>query len=42
VTGREGSWVDRRGFVGDVAGLTLGAGLTGLDLDRLIPLLPPD
>ncbi|MGH3869004.1 MAG: helix-turn-helix domain-containing protein [Pseudonocardiaceae bacterium] len=41
VTGREGSWVDRRGFVGEVAGLTLGAaGLTGLDLDRLIALLP--
>ncbi|MGB6165397.1 MAG: helix-turn-helix domain-containing protein [Pseudonocardiaceae bacterium] len=38
--GREGSWVDRRGFVGEVAGLTLGAGLTGLDLDRLIALLP--
>ncbi|MGH3865158.1 MAG: helix-turn-helix domain-containing protein [Pseudonocardiaceae bacterium] len=39
-SGREGSWVDRRGFVGEVAGLTLGAGLTGLDLDRLIALLP--
>jgi len=30
------SWVDRRDCVGHVAGLTLGAGATGLDIDRLI------
>jgi transcriptional regulator with XRE-family HTH domain len=39
-TGRKGSWVDRRDFVQHVAGLTLVSGATGLDLDRLIALLP--
>ena len=34
------SWVDRRDFVQHVATLTLGAGLTGLDIDRLLALLP--
>ena len=38
--GRKGSWVDRRDFVGHVAGLTLGTGVTGLDIDRLTALLP--
>ncbi|HWR48392.1 MAG TPA: helix-turn-helix domain-containing protein [Pseudonocardiaceae bacterium] len=39
-TGRKGSWVDRRDFVQHVAGLTLGTGVTGLDIDRLTALLP--
>ncbi|MGH3838451.1 MAG: hypothetical protein ACRDSF_22570, partial [Pseudonocardiaceae bacterium] len=34
------SWVDRRDFVQHIAGLSLGAGLTGLDIDRLLALLP--
>ncbi|MGH3885266.1 MAG: helix-turn-helix domain-containing protein, partial [Pseudonocardiaceae bacterium] len=34
------SWVDRRDFVQHVGGLTLGAGVAGLDIDRLIALLP--
>ncbi|MDQ3762496.1 MAG: helix-turn-helix domain-containing protein [Actinomycetota bacterium] len=34
------SWVHRRDFVQHVAGLTLGAGMVGLDIDRLISLLP--
>lgn len=38
--GRKGSWVDRRDFVGHVAGLTLGTGVIGLDIDRLTALLP--
>ncbi|MBV9012818.1 MAG: helix-turn-helix transcriptional regulator, partial [Pseudonocardiales bacterium] len=37
----KGSWVERRDFVERVAGLTLGlSGVVGLDLDRLIALLP--
>jgi len=40
-TGRKGSWVDRRDFVEHVAGLALSAaGVAGLDIDRLIALLP--
>ncbi len=39
-TGRKGSWVDRRNFVEHVAGLTLVSAATGLDIDRLIALLP--
>ncbi|MGH3897777.1 MAG: helix-turn-helix domain-containing protein [Pseudonocardiaceae bacterium] len=34
------NWVDRRDFVQHIAGLTFGAGVAGLDLDRLIALLP--
>ncbi len=35
------SWVDRRDFVQHVAGLAVGAtGVAGLDIDRLIALLP--
>ncbi|MBV9448235.1 MAG: helix-turn-helix transcriptional regulator [Streptosporangiaceae bacterium] len=38
----KGSWVQRRNFVNHVAGLTLGlSGVVGLDIDRLIALLPP-
>jgi transcriptional regulator with XRE-family HTH domain len=41
-TGRKGSWVQRRDFVERVAGLALGlSGVVGLDLDRLIALMPP-
>jgi transcriptional regulator with XRE-family HTH domain len=39
-TEREGSWVERRGFVEHVTMLTVGLGVTGLDIDRLIALLP--
>jgi len=40
-TGRKGSWVDRRDFVGHVAALTLGAtSAAGLDIGRLTALLP--
>lgn len=39
-TGRKDSWVDRRDFVEYVAGLTLVSAATGLDIDRLIALLP--
>jgi transcriptional regulator with XRE-family HTH domain len=39
-SGQKGSWVERRDFVGHVAGLTLGAGATGLDINRLLSLLP--
>jgi len=39
-TGRKGSWVERRDFVEHVAGLTISAGVPGLDIDRLIALLP--
>jgi transcriptional regulator with XRE-family HTH domain len=34
------SWVDRRDFVQHAAGLTLGAGIAGLDIDRLLALFP--
>ncbi|MGH3831354.1 MAG: hypothetical protein ACRDRS_13060 [Pseudonocardiaceae bacterium] len=34
------SWVERRDFVQHVGALTLGAGAAGLDIDRLIALLP--
>lgn len=37
------SWVDRRDFGGHIAGMVLGiAGATGLDIDRLLALLPQD
>ncbi|MGH3722415.1 MAG: helix-turn-helix domain-containing protein [Pseudonocardiaceae bacterium] len=39
-TGRKGSGVYRRNFVEHVAGLTIIAGTTGLDIDRLTALLP--
>ena len=39
-TGRKGSWVERRDFVEHVTGLTISAGIAGLDIDRLIALLP--
>jgi transcriptional regulator with XRE-family HTH domain len=39
-TRRKGSWVERRDFVQHVAGVTVGAGVTGLDIDRLTALLP--
>lgn len=35
-----GSWVERRDFVQHVAGLTLGLGAAGIDIDRLGALLP--
>ncbi|MGH3815998.1 MAG: hypothetical protein ACRDUV_26715, partial [Pseudonocardiaceae bacterium] len=42
-TAREGSWMDRRDFVQRVAALGLGsAGVTALDIDRLVALLHPD
>ncbi|MGH3816032.1 MAG: helix-turn-helix domain-containing protein [Pseudonocardiaceae bacterium] len=34
------SWVDRRDFVQHVAGLTLGLGAAGVDVERLMSLLP--
>ncbi|MGH3916749.1 MAG: hypothetical protein ACRDTC_25540, partial [Pseudonocardiaceae bacterium] len=42
-TGWKGeNWMDRRDFGVHIAGLTLGiAGAAGLDLDRLLALLPP-
>ncbi len=40
VTGREGSGVDRRDFVGHVAGLTFGAAAAGVDIPRLLSLFP--
>ncbi|MGH3808717.1 MAG: helix-turn-helix domain-containing protein [Pseudonocardiaceae bacterium] len=39
-TGRKGSGVNRRNFVEHVTGLTISAGLAGLDIDRLTALLP--
>lgn len=43
VTGRKGSWMDRRDFVAHVAAVALGgmAG-AGLDIERLTSLLPAD
>ncbi len=40
VTGQEGGWMDRRDFVGHVAGIAFGAGLAGVDIPRLLALLP--
>lgn len=40
VTEREGGWVERRDFIQHVAGLALGFGATGIDVDRLRTLLP--
>ena len=40
VTGREGGWMDRRDFVGHVAGLTFSAGVAGVDVERLLALFP--
>jgi transcriptional regulator with XRE-family HTH domain len=42
ITGRKGGWMDRRDFVQRVAALALGASTTGLDIDRLTAMLPPD
>ncbi|MGH3797697.1 MAG: helix-turn-helix domain-containing protein [Pseudonocardiaceae bacterium] len=39
-TGRKGRWMDRRDFVQHVAGLALGLGAAGVDVDRLLALLP--
>lgn len=36
----KGSWVERRDFIQRVAGMTLGFGTAGIDLDRLNALLP--
>ncbi len=36
----KGSWMDRRDFVQHVAGLALGFGVAGVDVARLIALLP--
>ncbi|MGH4014682.1 MAG: helix-turn-helix domain-containing protein [Pseudonocardiaceae bacterium] len=40
-SGRKGvSWMERRDFVQHVGGLTLGLGAVGVDVDRLLALLP--
>lgn len=39
-TSRKDSWVQRRNFVQEVAGLTLATGVAGLDLGRLAALVP--
>ncbi len=41
VTGQKGSWMDRRDFLEQVAGLTFGAGVAaGVDIHRLLSLFP--
>jgi transcriptional regulator with XRE-family HTH domain len=37
---QKGGWMERRDFLEQVAGLTFGAGIAGMDLDRLYSLFP--